>query len=142
MARCCSWLFLSSIIVLSCVLSSVRASTPDESTDESGQTLNGFLNKAAHSLVYKSMAVILLSHLDTDEQEESFATSLDHPIGDQIGKILKTVGLTLIVAFAVNFFVVSTMICCGFCCCRNASGIREIFSNCSSSSITNLKNKI
>ncbi len=122
---------LTILIVILSLVSSSEKTNPDEesSANGPGQAVNDFLNKAAHSLVYKSMAVIVLSQLDTGVKDEINDVSSEHPIGDEIGKVLKTISLVLVVTCTVSFAVVpSIMACCGvFCCCRsnNTSGMHD-----------------
>lgn len=96
-----------------------------ESPPESDQTLNGFMNKAAHSLVYKSMAVLLSIHLDVDSKDGTWKS--EYPVGDEIGRILKMIGLVLAVTCAISFVLIPLTVAVVVCCCQqsSASGTRS-----------------
>lgn len=102
---------------------SSSADGTSESPPESDQTLNGFINKAAHSLVYKSMAVLLSIRLDIDGKDETWKS--EYPVGDEIGRILKMIGLVLAVMFVISFVIIPSTVVIVLCCCQQspASGI-------------------
>ncbi|KAI9553488.1 hypothetical protein GHT06_021400 [Daphnia sinensis] len=96
---------------------SFSADGNNENPPDSDETVNGFINKAAHSLVYKSMAVLLSIHLDVDSQD---GTWTENPLGNEIGRILKMIGLVLAVTFAISFALIPLTVAVVLCCCQQS----------------------
>ncbi|XP_057378261.1 uncharacterized protein LOC130700237 [Daphnia carinata] len=97
--------------------SSVNGS--DQSPPDFNETPNGFINKAANSLVYKSMAVLLSIHLDVASIDGTWKP--EYSVGDEIGRILKMIGLVLAVTCAISFVLIPFTVAVVLCCCKQPS---------------------
>ena len=115
------------IISLVVVLKQFDFLTAESSTEEPiqfDQKINNFFNKAVHSLVYKSMAVLISTQLDTDDENNESYSESEHPVGDQIGRIFQMISVVLIVGCAVSFVLIPLIAACVFNCCGfSRSGI-------------------
>ena len=95
--------------------------TGDESSTQvplqSDQTLNDILNKAVHSIVFKSMAVLISTQFNEANDTNENYSETEYPVGDQIGRILQMTGVVVIVGFAVSFLLIPLIASCVFQSC-------------------------
>jgi hypothetical protein len=99
--------------------------TAESSTEVPPQSLNDILNKAVHAVVYKSMAVLISTQLNEENDKKENYSETEHPLGDQIGRILQMISVVLIVGMAVSFLLIPLIAACVFRCCGfTRSGIR------------------
>lgn len=115
-----SWRSSELIISLAVVMKQFAFLTAESSTEEPitfDQKINNFLSKAAHSIVYKSMAVLISTQIDTDEENNESYSESEHPVGDQIGRIFQMMSVVLIVGCSVSFILIPLIAACVFNCC-------------------------
>ncbi len=117
-----TWRSFKFIIFLVVVLKQLTfVLTGDESSTQvplqSDQTLNDILNKAVHSIVFKSMAVLISTQFNEANDTNENYSETEHPVGDQIGRILQMTGVVVIVGFAASFLLIPLIAACVFQSC-------------------------
>lgn len=105
------------LLLLPMLFISTEVSCDEMETDG----INGFFQKAAQSLVHKTMGVAIASRLDSEMKSvRSTSSTSEYPIGDRIGEILKAIGLVLIITMVVGFIITPITVFLVLCCCGYA----------------------